>query len=92
MYLKKIEGPRSVKLPNGKFMTVADLPPKDTKRWVASRKAAVVKGVAYGLISKTQACREYSVSNEEFESWCQAIAVVGEEALRTTVLRKYIQP
>ncbi len=45
MYLKKIDGPRAVNLPDGSVMTRADLPPVETRRWVASRKAAVVKAV-----------------------------------------------
>jgi len=43
MYLKKIDGPRAVTLADGTIMTRADLPRADTRRWVASRKAAVVK-------------------------------------------------
>ncbi len=38
MYLKRVDGPRAVTLPDGKVMTRADLPPPDTTRWVASRK------------------------------------------------------
>lgn len=45
MFLKKVNGHRTVKLSNGKVFSQADLPPKGTSRWVASRKAAVVRGV-----------------------------------------------
>ncbi len=55
MYLKKIDGPRAVTLPNGRVMTRADLPPAETRRWVASRKAAVVRGVLFGLITRSEA-------------------------------------
>lgn len=55
MYLKKVEGPRAVTLPDGSVMSRADLPPADTVRWVASRKAAVVRGVVYGLITQEEA-------------------------------------
>ena len=41
MYLKKVDGPRAVTLPDGKVFSRADLPPPDTARWVASRKLAV---------------------------------------------------
>ncbi len=91
MYLKKVDGPRAVTLPDRRVMTLADLSPKDTRRWVASRKAAVVRGVLYGLISKDQALRWYSLSEEEFNEWCQAIAKHGEEALRATAVQKYRQ-
>ncbi len=65
MYLKKVDGPRAVTLADGTVMSMADLPPVGTQRWVASRKAAVVRGVVYGLLSKddalyvTEAVREF---------------------------------
>ena len=45
MYIRKTGGPRLVTLPDGTVMSRADLPPADTRRWVASRKAAVVRAV-----------------------------------------------
>ncbi|MDF1801451.1 DUF1153 domain-containing protein [Thalassovita sp.] len=91
MYLKKVEGPRAVNLPDGRVMTQADLPPDDTRRWVASRKAAVVRGVLYGLITQAEAQKRYGLSDEEFVEWCQAIANHGEEALKATAVQKYRQ-
>lgn len=91
MYLKKVEGPRAVTLPDGRVMTQADLPPNDTRRWVASRKAAVVRGVLYGLITQAEAQNRYGLSDEEFVEWCQAIANHGEEALKATAVQKYRQ-
>lgn len=92
MYLKKVDGPRAVTLNDGSIMTRADLPPPDTRRWVASRKAAVVRGVVYGLITQKEAQHLYRVSAEEFQSWISAIAEHGEDALKTTALKKYRQP
>jgi hypothetical protein len=91
MFLKKVEGPRAVTLPDGSVLTRADLPPDDTRRWVASRKAAVVRGVAYGLIPLKEALERYGLSEEEFESWCVAIDKHGESALKSTALQKYRQ-
>lgn len=91
MFLKKVEGPRAVTLPDGSVLTRADLPPDDTRRWVASRKAAVVRGVAYGLIPLKEALDRYGLSEEEFESWCVAIDKHGESALKSTALQKYRQ-
>ena len=91
MYLKKLEGPRSVTLPDGTVMTRADLPPATTRRWVASRKATVVRGVLYGLIPKDEALMTYALSEEEFASWLRAVAMHGEDALKTTALQKYRQ-
>jgi len=91
MFLKKVDGPRAVTLVDGTVMTRADLPPATTQRWVASRKAAVVRGVLYGLITQSEALRRYGVSDEEFQSWVQAVADHGEEALKATALKKYRQ-
>lgn len=92
MFLKKVEGPRAVTLPDGTIMTRADLPPANTRRWVASRKAAVVRGVLYGLITQSDALRKYGLSEEEFRSWIAAVADHGEDALKATALKKYRQP
>lgn len=92
MFIKRIEGPRTVTLPDGSTMTRADLPPVDTKRWVASRKAAVVKAVVAGLITEEEALARYSLSEEEFDAWKQAIAKHGIKALKATTLRNYRQP
>jgi Protein of unknown function (DUF1153) len=92
MYLRKIDGPRSVTLPDGTVMTRADLPPNDTRRWVASRKAAVVRAVAAGLISREVALESYSLSEDEFKEWENAVSTYGEAALRATALQQYRQP
>jgi hypothetical protein len=89
VYLKKIDGPRAVRLPDGSVMTRADLPPADTRRWVASRKAAVVRAVRHGLLSQEQALSYYSLSEEELQSWVVAESVHGQEALKTTRLQKF---
>jgi hypothetical protein len=92
MYLKKVDGPRAVRLPDGSIMTRADLPPTNTRRWVASRKAAVVRGVKYGLITLAEALKIYSLSEEEFLEWKTAVDNHGEAALKATALQRYRQP
>ncbi|MCF6443228.1 DUF1153 domain-containing protein [Nereida sp. MMG025] len=92
MFLKKVDGPRSVTLPDGTILTHADLPAADTRRWVASRKAAVVMGVLYGLIAKDEALKKYALSEEEFDGWCAAIVDHGTAALKATKLQDYRQP
>ena len=37
--------------PDGSPLTIADLPPKTTRRWVIRRKAEVVAAVRGGLLS-----------------------------------------
>jgi len=91
MYLKKVDGLRSVTLADGTVMTRADLPPDTTRRWVASRKAAVVRGVAHGLISKDDALARYHLSDDEFIEWVRAVSTHGESALKTTMVQKYRQ-
>ena len=92
MFLKKVEGPRTVTMANGDVMTLADLPPVQTRRWVASRKAAVVRGVLYGLISQIEAMERYGLSEEEFQEWISAVAEHGEDALKAANVQKYRQP
>lgn len=91
MYLKRVDGPRQVTLPDGSTLSRADLPPPDTRRWVASRKAVVVRAVVYGLISESEALERYQLSEEEFALWRQAVERHGEKALRVTTLQKYRQ-
>ena len=91
MYLKKVDGPRQVTLPDGSMISRADLPPADTRRWVASRKAVVVKAVLYGLIAQAEALERYSLSEEEFVLWRDAVEKHGEKALRVTSIQKYRQ-
>ncbi|PTW51899.1 MULTISPECIES: DUF1153 domain-containing protein [Rhodovulum] len=87
MFLKRIDGPRTVSLPDGTTMSRADLPPVDTRRWVASRKAAVVKAVAAGLISEEEALDRYTLSAEEFSSWKKAVREFGIAGLKVTSLK-----
>jgi hypothetical protein len=92
MYLKKQARPRTVALADGSIMTQADLPPETTRRWVASRKAAVVKGVAAGLLSMEEAVARYDLSEEELMSWQSAVKEFGVNALKATSVQKYRQP
>ncbi|MDB6453400.1 CtrA inhibitor SciP [Falsirhodobacter sp. 20TX0035] len=89
MYLKKVSGPRQVTLPDGTILTRADLPPSDTRRWVASRKAIVVRAVMHDLITESEALSRYDLSEEEFALWRMAVERHGENALKVTALQKY---
>lgn len=91
MYLKRVDGPRQVTLPDGSILSRADLPGADTRRWVASRKAIVVKAVIYGLITESDALERYALSQEEFALWRTAVEVHGEKALKVTTIQKYRQ-
>lgn len=70
-------------------LTLADLPPSDTQRWVMRRKAEVVAGVRAGLLSAEDACRRYNLSQEEFNSWQTMVERHGVRGLRVTKLQDY---
>ena len=91
MFIRKVDGPRLVSLPDGSTLSRADLPPEETVRWVASRKAAVVKAVKFGLITRDEAKGKYQLSDDELDSWSDAVDSFGEGALKTTALQKYRQ-
>ncbi|MEM8755780.1 MAG: DUF1153 domain-containing protein [Pseudomonadota bacterium] len=65
------------------------LPPADTKRWVARRKAAVVAAIEAGAISADEACARYGLSDEELSSWRESVARHGVPALFATRLKHY---
>jgi len=70
--------------PTGRALTLDDLPPADTTRWVMRRKAEVVAGVRAGLIPLDEACRRYALSVEEFLSWERRFDAHGLRGLRAT--------
>ena len=72
-------------------LTRADLPPIETRRWVASRKAKVVKAVTCGLIPLADALERYGLSEEEFALWREAVEQHGETALKVTAIQKFRQ-
>ncbi|AWB48697.1 DUF1153 domain-containing protein [Gemmobacter aquarius] len=91
MYIKRVDGPRQVTLSDGTVMTRADLPPADTRRWVARRKALVVMAVEAGLISREAALDRYALSDEEFSIWEVAVQKYGLAGLRVTKIQEYRQ-
>ncbi len=75
--------------PDGSPLTIADLPPTSTKRWVIRRKAEVVAAVRGGLLSLEEACQRYTLTVEEFLSWQASIEKHGLAGLRTTRIQHY---
>ncbi|HZK98823.1 MAG TPA: DUF1153 domain-containing protein [Caulobacteraceae bacterium] len=78
-------GDRYVIGPTGAALTLSDLPPANTQRWVIRRKAEVVVAVRGGLLSLDDACERYALTSEEFLSWQQAFDEHGLAGLRTTM-------
>ena len=66
-----------------------DLPPPNTIRWVARRKAAVVAAVRSGRITMEEALRRYQLSEEEFLSWQRTFETHGLAGLRATRVQQY---
>ena len=82
-------GERYVIGPTGAPLTINDLPPANTQRWVIRRKAEVVAAVRGGLLSLDDACDRYKLTNEEFGAWQKAIDQHGLAGLRTTRIQQY---
>ena len=78
--------------PDGRQLTLADLPPTDTSRWVIRRKAEVVAAIDGGLITLEDACRRYRLTVEEFVSWETALHRHGLRGLRATRFQDYRAP
>jgi hypothetical protein len=92
MFLKRVAGRRQVTLPDGTILSRADLPPRDTQRWIARRKAVVVRAVRHGLLTEAEVLERYGLSAEEFAFWQDGEALHGEAGLRVTKLKRYRQP
>ena len=75
--------------PDGSPLTISDLPPNTTRRWVIRRKAEVVAAVRGGLLSLEEACARYTLTVEEFLSWQASIDDHGLAGLRTTRIQDY---
>lgn len=66
-----------------------ELPPTDTKRWVARRKAAVLAAIDAGVLSRTEACMRYHISEVELRLWERAVRCAGVPGLRVTRVQIY---
>ncbi len=65
-------------------LSLADLPPADTRRWVSRKKALVVMAIDQGLVSAEEAGRRYGLSAEELATWRARITAHGVAGLRAT--------
>eukprot|EP01089_Gocevia_fonbrunei_P016813 TRINITY_DN5302_c0_g4_i1.p2 TRINITY_DN5302_c0_g4~~TRINITY_DN5302_c0_g4_i1.p2 ORF type:complete len:102 (-),score=0.14 TRINITY_DN5302_c0_g4_i1:17-322(-) len=83
------QGEQYVVGPTGTPLTLHDLPPANTDRWVIRRKAEVVAAVRGGLISLDDALARYRLTAEEFLAWQKAIDKWGMQGLRTTRIQHY---
>jgi len=77
--------------PGGSKLTMDNLPPPNTARWVPRKKAEIVAAVRGGLLSLREACDRYALTREEFTAWQNAIDHFGLRGLRMTHSRVYRQ-
>jgi hypothetical protein len=70
-------------------LALAGLPPLNTTRWTARRKAEVVAAVERSLVSAEQACAWYDLSPEELGEWQRANDCAGLQGLRITRCRQH---
>lgn len=75
--------------PSGRPLTLEDLPPADTVRWVIRRKAELVAAIRGGLLNLEDACERYNLSEEELVSWADTLAKHGVRGLRSTRVQLY---
>ncbi len=75
--------------PDGKTLTLEDLPSPDISRWVTRRKAELVAAVLGGLLTEDEACERYTISHEEFAGWKRLYDRFGVKGLRTTRVQNY---
>lgn len=75
--------------PLGEPLTLADLPPPSTRRWVVRRKAEVVAAVNGGLLTVDEVLERYDLTLEEFASWQRAVDRSGMQGLRVTRIQHY---
>lgn len=73
--------------PSREVLTRETLPPPQTTRWVASRKAQVVAAVQAGLLTQEEALARYSLSLAEYYSWEDAMDRSGVAGLRVAAVQ-----
>jgi hypothetical protein len=79
VFLRKVDGPRVVILPDGRSMSRADLPQGNNLRWTPQRKRLVAEAVQAGLLARDHAMRTYELSEQELETWCRQYSLVKPE-------------
>ena len=76
-----------VRLADGSLLSDADLPPRDTTRWVASRKLAVVRAVLYQLRTQEEVLETYSISEEELVRFARS-KLAGFKTPKTIIFQE----
>lgn len=66
-----------------------ELPASYKARWNSTRKAAVVRAVHAGMISKNKALERYRLSHSEFRSWQRSFETAGVDGLSVRELQAH---
>ena len=73
----------------GYLTGMIELPSENVRRWTVRRKAAVLKAVNSGEVTREEICRRYQISVEELLSWQRDYESHGLYGLRSTRLQIY---
>jgi hypothetical protein len=87
VFPNKAKGEKRPDMAIGAPVTLASLPPANTERWVARRKAQVVAAVQAGVLTLDEALARYKLSVEEFTSWQRGLFRHGLRGLQITHLQ-----
>ena len=79
--------PNTIPGPDGRPLTVWDLPPPNEQRWTPLRKAKVVVALRDGLITVDEVRSRYALTFEELEIWQTEFDRNGIKGLRVTRIR-----
>ena len=81
--------PTSIRLLNGRLLSLSDLPRGYKIRWVAKHKATVVLTIICGLIGEEEICLRYHISPEELKEWMDLYVAHGQHALQVKSTQKH---
>ena len=76
-------------VPRDEPLALSDLPPMNTTRWTARRKAEIVAAVEKHLLTAQTARAHYGISSEELDEWQRASHSAGLSGLRITRSQQY---
>ena len=75
--------------PDGKRVTLSQLPARGVKRWSVRQKFLVVAAVRYGMLTFAEACERYNLNLEEYLAWQRRFGEVWPS--RATEIERYRQ-
>ena len=73
---------------HGNVITSNDLPPPNTTRWTANKKAIMVRAVVNDLVTLDEVLERYSMTEREFKFWVEGLAKYGKTGLKITYFQK----